>query len=251
MRKQRFPQFSERDFLATIQNGGGRWGLSHGGRHSSFPFPDRGPPSRVEGCAHSYSRRAFSRNRLRLATKPWKWGGRGAGTRHHHFLLWAVVSGRCLVTMGEIMAAWATSRSWRWARGGSQAATQQRRAWERNRGGAQEPRRLQPNRQSRIPTLKPSKWRLGSPLRKGWRAREILELRLPRFLKMAWVSRRGGDSAPPLDPRRRLLWGAPWRSRRCHFSSVYSRQVLWRRGRCWVGLPLRGRASRSRGPPEP
>lgn len=38
MGKQRFPQFSEREFLATIQNGGGRWGLSHSGRHKQLSF---------------------------------------------------------------------------------------------------------------------------------------------------------------------------------------------------------------------
>lgn len=38
----------------------------------------------------------------------WEWiigCGCGARTRHHHFLLWAGVSCRCLVTMGKIMAA--------------------------------------------------------------------------------------------------------------------------------------------------
>lgn len=44
------------------------------------------------------------------------------------------------------------------------------------------------------------------------------ELQLPCSLKMAWVPRCGGRSAPPPDPRRWLLRGAPWRSRRCHFS---------------------------------
>lgn len=63
---ERFSQFSEREFLATIQNGGGGWGLSHGGRHSSFPFPGRGPPCRVVSRPPPPLTEGFSRNRLGL-----------------------------------------------------------------------------------------------------------------------------------------------------------------------------------------
>ncbi|MEJ1281480.1 hypothetical protein NN561_012430 [Cricetulus griseus] len=47
MGMRRFPQFSEREFLATIQNGEGGWGLSHGGRHSGSFFPTRLPPRAI------------------------------------------------------------------------------------------------------------------------------------------------------------------------------------------------------------
>lgn len=108
MGKQRFPQFSEREFLATIQNGGGRWGLSHSGRHKQLSFSR--PPCRPRRSAVLPPPPAKP---FRGIAWDWLigWGGE-AGLRpqtgHHHFLLWAVVSCRCLVTMGEIMAAWAT-----------------------------------------------------------------------------------------------------------------------------------------------
>lgn len=101
--KLRFPQCPKREFLATVQNGGGGWGLSHGGRHSPAPFPDRGPPCRVVCCPLLPPAEPF-RGIAWDWLIGWEWGC-GAGTPHHHFLLWAVVSCRCLVTMGKIMAA--------------------------------------------------------------------------------------------------------------------------------------------------
>lgn len=57
----------------------------------------------------------------------------------------------------------------------------------------------------------------------------------------------GGGQAPLPDPRRWLLRGAPWRSRRCHFSWVYSRQLSEGDGAGEI-LLFCGRATRSRDP---
>lgn len=78
-----------------------------------------------------------------------------------------------------------------------------------------------------------------------------LESRLPRSPKMARVTRRGGASAPPPDPRPAAVWGAPWRSRRCHFSRMVVERLFEEGEGGGSILPLRSRASRSRGPSEP
>lgn len=79
--------------------------------------------------------------------------------------------------------------------------------------------------------------------------RKTAELRLPLFLQMAWVACGAGGSAPLPDPRRWLLQGAPWRSRRCHFSWVFSRQLSEGDGAGEI-FPFCGRATRSRDPAE-